>query len=98
MSALCAIEKPLFCSDQSQARPFGCSNGPPLRWQPTNRLKPAFLTSLYMWNVRGVIQPLVVGSFTLHDSGENPPSALRGAGAAIGEFTVTNPPVRLSPP
>jgi len=44
------------------------------------------------------MQPSVVGSFTVHDSGEKPPSALRGAGAASGDFAVTNPPVRLSPP
>src|SRR6266511_287450 len=98
MSALCATEKPRFCNDQSHARPFGCSNGPPLRWQPANLLKPAFLTSLYMWYVRGVMQPSVVGSLTLHDSGEKPPSELRGAGAARGDFATTNPPVRLLPP
>src|SRR3954447_18534420 len=98
MSALCALENPLFCRDQSQALPFGCSNGPPLRWQPTNRLKPAFFTSWYRWYIRGVMQPSVVGSSTVHFSGEKPPSALRGAGAATFETASTKPPVRLVPP
>src|SRR3954464_1474393 len=98
MSALWATEKPLLCNDQSQARPLGCSNGPPLRWQPTNRLKPAFFTSLYICIVRGVMQPLVVGSLTLHDSGAKPPSASRGAGAATLDLASTKPPVRPLPP
>jgi hypothetical protein len=48
--------------------------------------------------MRGVMQPLVVGSLIVHASGEKPPWALRGAGAATGDLATTKPWVRLSPP
>src|SRR3954453_22473432 len=98
MSELCATANPLFCNDQSQARPLGCSNGPPSRWQPTNLLNPAFFTSLYRCRVRAVVQPPVVGSSTLQGSGLNPPSELRGAGAATFDVASTKPPVSPVPP
>ena len=44
------------------------------------------------------MQPPVVGSSMLHDSSLNWPSGPRGAGRAVGEFALTNPPVSLKPP
>src|SRR5204863_1830876 len=89
--------QPLTCAEKSQARPFGCSNGPPLRWHDTNRLKPPFCVSSSAWSIRWLMQPSVVGSLTTHFSGGNEPSAARGAGEATGEVTVTKPPVALPP-
>src|SRR5689334_7093407 len=45
-------------------------------------LKPSFFASCIACRVRGVMQPEVVGSLTLHDSLGREPSELRGAGAA----------------
>ena len=90
--------KPLELAEKSQARPFGCS--PDERWlkHEVYRLKPADRACWYEFSSRGVMHPLVVGSFTVQDSLGHDPSELRGAGLASGEFALRKPPATAPPP
>src|SRR5437764_9037360 len=86
-----ASRKPDGWAERSQARPSGCSPQVALRQQAAYRVKPARRTSCRAWRVRGVRHPLVVGSFTEHDSCGQVPSRLRGAGVAEA-VPPENPP------
>src|SRR4029453_13758863 len=89
---------PLALAEKSHARPLGCS--PDERWlkHEVYRLKPADRACWYEFSNRGVMHPLVVGSFTVQDSLGQEPSELRGAGLASGEFALRKPPATAPPP